>query len=257
MAKSDVPAVPDEIGAQFPVLASEDRDEFLAVIQENFGDTGIQPGDLDRIKMPAGGGTAWEVPTLEGEEHFKEVEGIIIAWQSPRVYWAVSLDDQNEPQPPDCSSEEGKVGQGEYGPGSDGNPSGLCAECPMNQWGSADDGKGKACKEQRLIYLLQPGGVLPITVGLPPTSIQPLRKYMLRLASEGIPYYGVTTKLGLTKVTGQFTYSVVVPKLGQRLDPAMREAAKQYGESIKQAVSRTAQVAADAYREGAEAKADA
>lgn len=219
----------------YPVLL-EHSGEFADVIRENFGDEGVQPSDLDRITIPAGGALSWAVPTIDGEDAVKEIEGIIVAWQSPRAYWESRLEDSGGGQPPDCASDDSKFGNGAYGPGSESNPSGECAVCPMNAWASADDGKGKACKEMRLLFILQPQGVLPVTVALPPTSIQPLRKYFLRLASAGVPYYGVTTKLGLKRVTGQYTYSVVEPRMGSRLDVSHQDAAKVYGESIKKSM---------------------
>jgi hypothetical protein len=33
----------------------------------------------------------------------------------------------------------------------------VCADCPMNQWGSADTGKGKACKDVRRLALIPAG----------------------------------------------------------------------------------------------------
>lgn len=231
----------DEAAERFPALIGESGAEFRAMLEENLGGEGLRPGDLDRIKMPAGGGLAWEVPTIDGEDSVKELEGIIVTWQSPRSYWRESLDDTGGGQPPDCASTQGVFGDGEYGPGSDENPSGRCDQCPMNEWGSADDGRGKACKEQRLLYLLRENSILPVLVALPPTSIQPLRKFMLRLASEGIPYYAVTTKLGLNRVSGEkFTYSVADPKLGKRLSPEVAAAAKEYGEKLKAMASTVA-----------------
>ena len=52
----------------------------IAAIREamvtNVGDEGITAGDFERIKVPAGGGTAWTLQGLDGEELVKELSGI-------------------------------------------------------------------------------------------------------------------------------------------------------------------------------------
>ena len=83
--------------------------------------------------------------------------------------------------------------------------------------------------------MLLPKRSLPVTVSLPVTSISPFRKYMLRLAGEGIPYYGVTTILGLRKIDGggSIKYSVAEPRKGEVLDAETRAAAKHYGDGLR------------------------
>jgi len=39
-----------------------------------------------------------------------------------------------------------------------------CADCPFNQWGSADTGRGKACKDVRRLFLVPAGAIDPKTV---------------------------------------------------------------------------------------------
>jgi hypothetical protein len=235
----------------YPALAEGDS-EAMEVWRENLGDQGLTPMDLDRVTIPSGGGTAWEVPTLEGTEAVKELEGIIVAWASPRAYWDEPIEETGGGSPPDCVSDDGKVGRGMFGPGSDGNPSGRCDQCPMNEWGSADGSRAKACKEMRTLYMVRPGAILPLAVSLPPTSIQPVRRYFLKLASAGIAFYGLVSKLALERVSGQFTYSVVAPKPGDRLDAEAAARAKTFGDEVKAAMTAgTAEAdrAADVYQE--------
>ena len=40
--------------------------EVAEIIKENIGNSSIGQFDLDRIKIPAGGGVIWSVPTLDG-----------------------------------------------------------------------------------------------------------------------------------------------------------------------------------------------
>ena len=116
----------------------------------------------------------------------------------------------------------------------DVNPTGECADCPMNAFGSArDGGAGKACKEQMQLFILREGSVLPTQISLPPTSLKPWRKYMTRLASKGKSYYAVVTTIGLSKEKSNGNeFSVVVPNKLADLEPAEVAASKAYGQTI-------------------------
>ena len=63
----------------------------LEVMRENVGAGGLTVFDLDRIKIPTGGGTMWTVPTLEGDTASKDVTGIVVAWREPRAFWRESF----------------------------------------------------------------------------------------------------------------------------------------------------------------------
>lgn len=237
--------------SDYPVLAEDGQSaELMEVLQENLGeDGGFGAFDLDRIKIPAGGGIAWEVPTISGPESQREIEGVVALWQQPRSYWERSLDEAGDDgtTPPDCASEDSRTGYGMYGVGSDLHPSGACADCPMNQWESAPKGGGKACSEQRLLFLLQPNNVLPAVVQLPPTSVRHWKKYSMRLSSAGLPYYGIVTKLGLTqeKNTGGIKYSEVALTAGEVLTPEVRARAKAYGANLRAMLNQVVRAAAE------------
>ncbi len=188
----------DPTASAFPVLFAQDGEGSVAqIIEDNFGEEGFSPDNLDRLTVPAGGGRAWDIPD---EDPAGFVEGVIVHRQSTRTFWFKKRgEDGVEDGPPDCSSPDARIGIGVFGPGSADNPSGECAACPMNVFGSSTSGSGngKACKEQMQVFLLQKGAVLPIQVSLPPTSLRSWKKYMTRLASKGKSYYSVVTRLGL------------------------------------------------------------
>lgn len=214
-------------------------DDLREIIQANIGEQGLSRFDLDKIKVPAGGGLQFDIPTLDGEEQSSTYEGIIVHWSEPRAYWKVGFDESGGGSPPDCSSHNGVYGNGEFGPGSEANPTGQCDTCPMSDWGSAGDGRrGQACKQMRVLFTVRPDTMLPDAVICPPTSIKPIRQYFLRLAGRRIPFYSVITRLELerTKSTDGITYSRIVPKLGGRLEAEQIEQAKAYGQAIKLAV---------------------
>ena len=197
----------------------------MEIIHANVGEGGISQFDLDSVKVPAGGGTAWEVPSLEGLQNVNALEGIIIHWHDTRGYWKGEYAGGSDP--PQCSSQDCKTGEGD--------PGGDCASCPYSKFGSAVKGEGQACKQSRSLYLVRPGDILPIVVVLPPTSILPMRKYFLRLLSAAAPTYAVVTRLTLGKATsgGGITYSVATPASVSNLSDTDIGAMKQYAENLK------------------------
>ena len=101
---------------------------------------------LDRVKLPAGGGTAFEVPADDGEgtDMVKELRGVILFNHPAYAMYRDKYAGGNAA--PDCSSFDGITGCG--------NPGGACADCPYNKFGSGD-GKSKLCKNKRLLYILR------------------------------------------------------------------------------------------------------
>lgn len=203
----------------------------LEILRANMPAITMNPWDIDRVKVPAGGGMTLEIPDLdEGVKAVKSLEGIILHFASPRSYWAHGLDDDEGEGagPPDCSSPDGHFGRGD--------PGGECATCPMNEWGTAMKGIGKACKEKRMLFLLQPNAYLPLLIQVPTMSIRPLNQYMMRLASTGTLYHNVVTGLALEKSQqrgGGNTYSRMVFRLVRRLTGAEIEAVKELAAQFK------------------------
>lgn len=214
--------------------------EINAIIETNVGPSGINMGNLTRIKIPTGGGMKWTVPSIRGEQNLEEIEGIIIHHRDARAYWEKNIDEGGGGQPPDCTSNDGYNGVG--------NPSGPCAECPFNVWGSEKKaGRGKACKELKIIYLLPKGrAFLPYLFILPPTSLKPMSTYFLGLASEAIRSDTVSTALKLKEATnkGGTKYAVVDPRLPKdgELSKEEIEVIHAYVAAIKPALERRVEV---------------
>lgn len=184
--------------AELPAMAG--------VLAENLGDGGLAPQDLTRIRVPSGGGLAWEYPTSSGPEPRPSFEGVILHRQNTRAYWAKPLDEGDGNTPPDCRSDDSIVGVG--------IPGGRCDTCPLSQFGSklnrdGSPGSGQACKALTLLYVMVPGELLPVVVVAPPTSLKPLKTYMLQLTSAGVRYWTAITRFALeqTKNAGGIKYS--------------------------------------------------
>ena len=91
---------------------------------------------------------------------------------------------------------------------------GDCASCPMNRFGSAQSGRGKACTEKRLICVLQENLTQPVIVKVSPTSLKPFFKYLLSLSLEAKPklFWEVETEFSLEPIDGEPRPSLALHK---------------------------------------------
>jgi len=166
---------------------------------------GLTPS-FERIKIPAGGGLAYEVPGEDPDspDSVKEFKAVILYHHPINCYYEEEYTGGNNP--PDCGSMDGKVGiEAETGIVK------SCADCEFNKFGSAKNG-GKACKQKRRIYLLREGEALPTILSLPTGSLGEFSKYVMRLLSKGKKTNGVVTKFTLKKAqnSGGINYSQAV-----------------------------------------------
>lgn len=158
---------------------------------------------FQRVKIPSGGALQFEVPSDDPEnpDYTKFLVGVILHNHATCAYWpeGSEYDDNTAPL---CSSVDGKQGIGV--------PGGACAACALNRFGTDPNGRGKACKNMRILYLLRSGEYMPIQLTLPPTSISPFREFlnqsfMVRRRAT----YGSVVQIGLKKMSnGKDDYSV-------------------------------------------------
>ena len=166
---------------------------------------GLTPS-FERIKIPAGGGLAYEVPgdDPDSPDNVKEFKAVILYHHPINCYYKEEYTGGNNP--PDCGSMDGKLGiDAETGECKN------CAECEFNKFGSGKNG-AKACKQKRRIYLLREGEALPTILSLPTGSLGEFSKYVMRLLSKGRKTNGVVTKFTLKKAqnSGGINYSQAV-----------------------------------------------
>lgn len=214
-------------------LAQADTAGLLDVLRENMGAGALTAFDLERVKMPTGGGQLWSLPTLTGEpEDVRTIDGIIVYHRDPRAYWQTTYEEQPG-TPPDCSSAFGDVGIGV--------PGGDCARCPFAQYGSKPlmpgqtVSRGQACRATKLLCILREDALLPLVLFVPPTSLRPMRQYLLGLTSRGRHYSSVITRLALerTKNADGVEYSVVKPSMLETLDGAGAGRVREYAEALR------------------------
>ena len=158
----------------FDLTAVNDSASLLHQLREELG-ADFRP-TFAFAKTPSSGMTAWQIKASEDDEDpeiSKTIEGVILYSHKNNAYWADALDGGAPSGPPDCRSMDGVNGLTANGEILD------CASCVFNQFGS--DGKGKACKNGRRIYLMREGDMLPIRIDLAPTGLRPYDKYVENL----------------------------------------------------------------------------
>lgn len=214
-------------GDEFRAVAviREAGGNLMELLQENVGEQ-ISVFDFAKLTVPSGGGDHWSVPTPEGTRMEKEIEGIVLLRKAGKAYWSVPLDDSTENTPPDCTSEDGVLGVGA--------PGGRCAQCPLNQFGTASRGKGKACKDKCDLFILTKTGTLPMVVQVPPTSLKGFKQYGMMLLDAGKDISKIVTKFSLASEmkSGKKT-AVIQYRAGGDVDPSMYPFIHDYKTTIR------------------------
>lgn len=184
-----------------------------------------------RVKIPGGGNLQFEIPSDDPEnpDYTKYIEGVILYNHDTCAYWpeGSEYDDNVTPL---CFSVDGKKGYGA--------PGGVCATCALNQYGSVEKGKGKACKNMRNLYILRSGECMPVLLSLPPTSLKPYSDFITTaFAARRRPIYAGVVQIGLKRVdNGSNTYSVATFRLGQRFEGEELLQIKQYADGFREQI---------------------
>lgn len=146
-------------------------------------------------RFPQAGVLQFELPTGDPQhpDYSPTLTGVILFNHASCAYWPEG-DEYSDDVPPLCSSVDGKQGYGE--------PGGVCEACALSQFGSASNGRGKACKNMRVLYLLRSGEFMPLAINLSPTSISPFREFL----NQGFVFrnratYGSLVEIGLKRQT--------------------------------------------------------
>lgn len=107
-------------GSGFLALADFNMNESMAEELE-----GLE-GGFDRVKIPSGGATMFELPGDEADEPemVKEFSAVILHHHPVLQYYKEKYTGGSNP--PDCGSFDGVTGEG--------TPGGVCAQCPQSVW---------------------------------------------------------------------------------------------------------------------------
>lgn len=213
------------------------------VVETNFDIEGIKEACKRVIKMQnmVGGKPKFKIKigsgififtTGNGRVNMEKFQGIIVTHHRSNALFDISgTGEKNENTPPICSSTDGIMGinnkTGEYAD---------CEKCPYNQFGTAENGKGKACKNMHRLYILIEGCPMPAILSLPPTSLEFWRNYsIMDVAAMGLDMSEVVTEFSLTEGLhlNKNEYSIVNFKLIGKVSQEIREYCAETGASIE------------------------
>lgn len=185
----------------------------------------------DKVKIPSGGGAAFEIPTDDEDnpDVVTEIVGVILDHHPVNGRWKEAYNGSDDK--PLCSSYDGKQGiDAESGEIIN------CDECPYNEFGSAADGRGKACKNSHRVYVLRESNPVPLVITLPPTSIKYARDYFAKsIVLKGMRCYDAITKITLKKEKSAdgIAYSRVCFTFVDKLVAGQAMLTKEMAETIK------------------------
>ncbi|HZT29221.1 MAG TPA: hypothetical protein VFA33_05025 [Bryobacteraceae bacterium] len=189
-------------------MPDEERKEVMAAFDTNCRDGTITEFDLPRIKVTPGMAQWLISDVVEGDKTEPAIECVVLYDRKSRTYYQ-SKDAGKVP--PDCSSRDGKTGQG--------TPGGECAKCPLAKWGSA--GEAQACKESRQLLIAHGSSRLPEVLSIPPTSLKAVRQFFVRLVTQGIQYHHCILRFELEKAQNPQgkVYGKAAVKFVRKLSP--------------------------------------
>lgn len=161
---------------------------------------------------------------------------VVINYAFENAFYDTEYDPEN-PAPPACFSigmAEDTLKPHESSPKPQ---SATCAECPHNEWGSAEKGRGKACKNNRRLLVLnadvkdfdsdyvEKSEVAMMRI--PPTSVKHFKGHLKKI-TDGIklPIWATVTALTFDE---EAATPVVIPQLSEELsgDRPLLEAIKE------------------------------
>lgn len=179
-------------------------DDVRADLLRAQADAIVTPQPLPRARIMPAGVLMFEFSDAP-EDTPREFSGIIIGSHPRHVLWDQPFEQgtpDSEARIPACSSPDGVTGLARDGfEHRSASPNGgpiACASCAYNQWGSVTllgrNGKGKACTNQRSVYVLIEGRTMPVELVLPPTSLGHYDEYLSGLLNRQTPVQAVITK---------------------------------------------------------------
>ena len=189
----DKTALPSVFGAQ----AGEDNDELTSGVSGGFGIISFR-GRVWRVKYK---GETHVITGDDGEPRSSLEVVLVKASKNVSKQFYAKNYEEGDNEEPDCWSSDGVAPD----PSVKSPVNSLCASCPNNAFGSkiiSDTGKkAKACSDIRRVAIVPYpdlknemfGG--PMLLRVPPSGLSELAAFAAKLKANGIPYYGVVTKL--------------------------------------------------------------
>lgn len=175
-----------------PVVQNDTTESMLASIQNK-----IQGPSGDKIRVTQF--KKFRLPS--GEETDGPLEGVIVDFVSANVFYKDGFDKDNM-GPPDCFAINPEPNLLVPSPNSPDRQAESCAVCPNNQFGTGARGKGKACKNTRVLAFMPADATQetpPWILNVSPTGIKGFDDYVRGLAGKKISPLQIVTAVGFDK----------------------------------------------------------
>ncbi len=230
--------------AEFEMNLTDIRDTYAEILEAQ---TEVGGMVTYRAKVATGGGKAFDILTgdEENDTSVPSFAGVIVYNHNCNAYFD---EDSTGNTPPVCSSMDGVIGFD-----AEQDEPIACKNCPRNAYGTAKNGRGKACKNMHRLYIMTEDSPIPLMLSLPPTSLKAFQSYRLSvLAAKKLKPNEVVTEFSLTSMQSQSgqKYSVVKFKLLGKLAPEQAEVARYFSEQMKAAASRAPEMTGEDYNRG-------
>lgn len=201
-------ALPDSDTASVPMIPEDVRADLLRAQAESIE----TPPKLPQIKVLPQAVCLFEFD--DTNETQRTFEAVILGSHSSNVLWDKPFGESEAEEGPACGARDAKTGvprEGFLHAALQRLPQPTdriaCASCPYNRFESAaligKRGKGKACTNQRRIYLSLPGKALPYLLIASPTSITGYDEYLTTLLNGGTPAQAVVTEFTQVRKEGE------------------------------------------------------
>jgi len=204
-------AVAADFATNYPAIAP--TRETMEMMMAILGDETLEQRNLPLVKCPSGDSDVFSYIVGGRPVNTKRIKGFMVHYVAQRAFWT-----NPDPTgvPPVCSARDNRKADpgGMFAEGSEQNPTGLCANCPMAQKGTdLKGGKQPACKESRRLFVVLKGLLLPIVISAPTSSIGGLKDFLVSMAMAQQGWWLVPLEFTLekaTNATGQVFNKIVV-----------------------------------------------
>jgi hypothetical protein len=181
----------------------------------------LQPSDLPRVSVPAGGGKVWSwTDAGNNEQSAKSLDGLLVSVMTMGTLWGTE-EPQVGVQPVlrsydlftavRVNQDIGDLDEAVLESCRIGDRTYDWRRLPYNQYGSAANGRAKRCKESRMLAILRPDEAWPLLVTVGVGSFKTVLPFIRRLP---VAHYRAFVRLTLSRVenAGGQPYSQVVPQ---------------------------------------------
>ena len=164
--------------------------DFWEAFREELGDSDAQ---LQKIGTPSEEGEGFRMPEdlMTPGYTTNAFQGVILYHHAMNFLFDGEY--TGEKRMPVCWSYDGKNGEGK--------PGRACKGCDKNRFSSGENGKGKACRNKRRVYVLAEGRRLPEMISIPTGSLGYFYRYVTYLVERGLRPSQMVTRF--TVVTGE------------------------------------------------------